>query len=73
MSFTNQFSDSSWPVLILTLQQRLFPVPQKQFQKMKQEDWRALIPLIYCHVNPHGMFRLDMNERMHIEGEDVSA
>jgi hypothetical protein len=40
---------------------------------MKQEDWRALIPLIYCHVNPHGMFRLDMNERMLIEDEDVSA
>jgi hypothetical protein len=45
----------------------------KQFQKMKQEDWRALTPLIYSHVNPYGLFRLDMEERMHIEDEAVSA
>ncbi len=40
---------------------------------MKQEDWRAITPLIYRHDNPYGMFRLAMNERMHIEDEDVSA
>jgi TnpA family transposase len=45
----------------------------KQFQKMKPEDWRALTPLIYSHVNPYGMFRLDMKERMRIEDEEVSA
>jgi TnpA family transposase len=52
--------------------QRVLADP-KQFQKMKQEDWRALTPLIYSHVNPYGMFRLDMNERMRIEDEEVSA
>jgi hypothetical protein len=45
----------------------------KQLQKMKQEDWRALTPLIYRHVNPYGLFRLDMHERMQIEDEEVSA
>jgi hypothetical protein len=40
---------------------------------MKPEDWRALTPLIYSHVNPYGMFRLDMKERMRIEDEEVSA
>ncbi len=40
---------------------------------MKQVDWRVLKPLIYCHVNPYDMFRFEMNERMHIEDEDVSA
>jgi hypothetical protein len=52
--------------------QRVLADP-KQFQKMKQEDWRALTPLIYRHVNPYGMFRLDMHERMHIEDAEVSA
>ncbi len=27
-----------------------------QLQKMKQDDLRALSPLIYRHVNPYGMF-----------------
>jgi TnpA family transposase len=52
--------------------QRVLADP-KQVQKMKQEDWRTLTPLIYSHVNPYGMFRLDMNERMRIEDEEVSA
>jgi TnpA family transposase len=52
--------------------QRVLADP-KQFQKMKPEDWRALTPLIYSHVNPYGMFRLDMKERMRIEDEEVSA
>ena len=34
---------------------------------------RALTPLIYSHVNPYGMFRLNMSERMHIEDETVPA
>ena len=52
--------------------QRVLADP-KQLQKMKPEDWRALTPLIYSHVNPYGMFRLDMKERMRIEDEEVSA
>lgn len=30
------------------------------------EDYRALSPLIYTHVNPYGVFELDMNERLSI-------
>jgi TnpA family transposase len=34
---------------------------------MKHEDFRALSPLIWFHVNPYGTFRLDMNQRLLIE------
>ena len=34
--------------------------------KMLVEDYRALTPLIYQHVNPYGNFELDMNERITI-------
>jgi hypothetical protein len=39
---------------------------------MKQEDLRGLTPLIYSHVTPYGMFRLDLSERIEIE-ERLSA
>ncbi|CDZ79480.1 Transposase, TnpA family [Legionella massiliensis] len=35
--------------------------------RMKLEDLRALTPLIYSHVNPYGIFELDMNTRLPIE------
>ncbi|MDQ4076617.1 MAG: transposase, partial [Chloroflexota bacterium] len=35
--------------------------------RMTQEDWRALTPLLYAHVNPYGTFRLDLNERLALE------
>jgi len=31
---------------------------------MTPEDLRALTPLIYTHVTPYGMFRLDMSKRL---------
>jgi hypothetical protein len=31
------------------------------------EDLRAVTPLIYGHVNPYGIFRLDMNARIPID------
>jgi len=34
---------------------------------MKPEDWRALTPLIWGHVNPYGTFRLDLNERLQLD------
>jgi TnpA family transposase len=34
------------------------------------EDLRALTPLLFAHVTPYGHFRLDMNERLHIDLED---
>lgn len=35
-------------------------------QKMGPDELRALTPLIYAHVNPYGIFRLDMDERLPI-------
>ena len=46
--------------------QRVLAEP-KQFQQMNKEDFRALTPLIYSHVTPYGLFRLDLSERMQIE------
>lgn len=34
---------------------------------MTPEDLRALSPLIYSHINPYGIFKLDMMERIPIE------
>jgi hypothetical protein len=34
---------------------------------MAPEDFRALTPLIYSHVNPYGHFNLNMEERIPIE------
>jgi len=36
-------------------------------QRMTPEDLRALTPLIYTHVTPYGMFRLDMSKRLDID------
>ncbi len=35
--------------------------------RLTKEDQRGLTPLIYGHVNPYGIFRLDLNERLSIE------
>ena len=35
-------------------------------EKMTEEDWRGLTPLIYQHVNPYGIFRLDMTTRLNL-------
>ena len=36
-------------------------------QRMTAEDFRALNPLIYRHVNPYGAFELDMEKRLPID------
>jgi Tn3 transposase DDE domain len=54
------------------LVQRVLAEP-KHFQAMQPADWRGLTPLFYQHVNPYGIFRLDMNERMQIDGEEATA
>ncbi|MEM9905456.1 MAG: Tn3 family transposase, partial [Cyanobacteria bacterium P01_D01_bin.44] len=36
-------------------------------QKMGPDELRALTPLIYAHINPYGIFRLDMAKRLPIE------
>lgn len=33
-------------------------------ERMTVEDWRALSPLIYHHVNPYGRIELDMSRRL---------
>ncbi len=38
-------------------------------EKMTTEDYRALTPLIYHHVNPYGVFELDMHKRLSIAPE----
>ncbi len=38
--------------------------------RMLEADWRGLTPLIYHHVNPYGVFHLDLNSRIPLE--DVS-
>jgi TnpA family transposase len=37
---------------------------QKWFSRMQNEDFRALTPLIYNHINPYGRFELDMDSRL---------
>ena len=37
------------------------------FSQMKTEDFRAITPLIYHHVNPYGEFKLDLETRIPIE------
>jgi hypothetical protein len=41
---------------------------KKWFDLMMPEDFRALTPLIYTHINPYGTFELNMNERLLLEG-----
>jgi Tn3 transposase DDE domain len=43
------------------------------FGRLTPEDQRALTPLIWAHVNPYGLFRLDMNERLAIEADETAA
>ena len=37
------------------------------FERMLSEDLRALTPLIWGHINPYGIFRLDMSERLQLD------
>jgi hypothetical protein len=41
--------------------------------KMTENDLRALSPLIYGHVNPYGIFELDMDKRLSIEDVAVAS
>jgi len=35
--------------------------------RMTPEDWRALTPLIYAHINPYGRFDPDLSRRIDFE------
>jgi len=36
-------------------------------ETMEPEDFRALSPFIYHHINPYGLFELNRGERLPIE------
>jgi len=42
-------------------------------ERMTPEDLRGLTPLIYAHVNPYGVFRLDMDERLVLEEKGATG
>lgn len=77
---TNRIEDQEIAVLSLHLLQNCLVyintlmlqsiLSNKQwYNTMTPEDFRALTPLIYTHINPYGTFRLNMSERLHLEGE----
>lgn len=39
----------------------------KWLNLMTTEDFRALTPLVYTHINPYGTFKLNMSERLPLE------
>jgi TnpA family transposase len=45
--------------------QHILQLPHWQ-NRLTIEDKRAISPLFYAHVNPYGIFKLDMNKRMTI-------
>jgi hypothetical protein len=36
-------------------------------ERMTTDDWRALTPLLYAHVNPYGAFHLDLSEQLSLD------
>ena len=43
----------------------------KMMGGMKEEDFRALTPLIYGHITPYGSFDLDMERRLFAENDNL--
>jgi TnpA family transposase len=54
-------------VLINTLMIQRVLAESAWLERMTPEDLRGLTPLIYAHVNPYGVFRLDMAERLALD------
>jgi Tn3 transposase DDE domain len=42
-------------------------------KRLTKKDLRALTPLIYGHINPYGLFLLDMRVRLTIESSSRTA
>ena len=72
---TNRLEDQELSVLSLHLLQNCLVYvntlmiqqilsQKKWLNVMTPEDFRALTPLIYTHINPYGHFNLDMKERI---------
>lgn len=37
-------------------------------ERLTEEDYRGLTPLLYGHVNPYSRFELDMSKRLPLSG-----
>jgi hypothetical protein len=48
-------------------------VEHNLIDKLTKEDKRALTPLIYEHVNPYGLFPLDLEKRLPYIQYEVAA
>jgi TnpA family transposase len=59
-------------VYINTLMIQQILAQDKWRELMTKEDYRALTPLFYTHINPYGHFNLDMNERIPLETGNVA-
>ncbi len=46
---------------------------KKWMNRMTEEDFRALTPLIYTHITPYGSFNLDMKKRIFLEKENIKS
>ncbi len=75
---TNHMEDQELSVLCLHLLQNCLVYintlmiqnvlsQRKWYDLMTPEDFRALTPLIYTHINPYGNFDLNMDERIPID------
>lgn len=54
-------------VYINTLMIQNILYQKKWYDLMTPEDFRALTPLIYTHINPYGNFDLNMDERIQLD------
>jgi Tn3 transposase DDE domain len=60
-------------VYINTLMIQQVLAEQSWASRLTKEDLRALTPLIYGHINPYGLFLLDMRARLPIQAAYRSA
>ncbi len=76
---TNRLEDQEMAVLSLHLLQNCMVYintimlhnilsDRRWYDMMTPEDLRALTPLVYTHVNSYGTFKLNMSERLPLEG-----
>lgn len=54
-------------VYVNTLMIQSVLADSRWMKRMQSEDWRALTPLIWQHINPYGVFLLDMSARLQLD------
>lgn len=60
-------------VYINTLMAQEVLAEPKWSNRMTEADWRGLTPLFYLHVNPYGLFELDMEKRIPLVNQTETA